>query len=411
MTTRQIQRLQGMRDFTGHAHERIRQAIETLGAYLSERGYAALETPLLEETEIFIRKSGGELTSRLYTFTDPGGHKVSLRPEFTSSVIRHFIQERESLSLPVRWQYGGPVFRYEPGENGGYRQFTQVGAELVGAADAGADAEIAHLAWAGLEQIGLRGHRLRIGHLGALHQLLTGYGLSEPAKLFIITNIQAMKSEGISVSDLRERAEDTGVLRAGLDLPEGTSLRDMSGEAAQEFVQGALMESMPAPVGRRTTDQIVARLLRKLRTADDPGKFEDALSLVSHLAHLDGPPEAVLTEARRTVSDRGIGVDSFDELESLLDTLKSRNVPEDRLSLDLGLARGISYYTGVTFDLTVPSGTEEASLGGGGRYDGLVKALGGNEDVPALGFAYNLYQAVDALDRVEPAVSQAAFDS
>ena len=409
MIERNIQGLPGMRALTGPTYERSSQTIEKLRGFLSKRGYTAIDTPLLEETELFIRKSGGELTSRLYTFTDPGGYKVSLRPEFTSSVIRHFIQSREGLTLPVRWHYGGPVFRYGPEE--GYRQFNQVGAELVGEAGVKADAEIIHLAWAGLQQIGMRRHQLRIGHLGVLHRLLAAYGLSEPAKLFIVTNIHALKNGSMSLPDLMERAESVGALRTGLDAPEGASLRDMDGEAAREFVQNVLKESMSSPVGRRSPDQIVARLLRKLHDTDDPGKFEEALSLVSRLARLDGPPETMLADARRIASDSGAGVDSFDELERLFESLSKLDLSADLLTLDLGLARGISYYTGVIFELMYSSPALEVSLGGGGRYDGLVRALGGSEDAPVLGFAYNLDQVVDVLDRGKPSSSQAPAGS
>lgn len=383
-----------MRDLDPHAYGRLRQAIGDLGAFLGERGYEAIDTPMLEETELFVRKSGGELTSRLYTFIDPGGHRVSLRPEFTSSVIRHFIEARASLALPVRWQYAGPVFRYEQEEHG-YRQFTQIGAELVGATGVESDAEVITLASDGLNRLGLRGQLLRIGHLGVLRRLLDAFELSEAAKLFIISNVQALKTGRTDASALRGRAEAVGLLREGSTLGASVSLKDMSADRAQEFVQEVLRESMPAPVGRRTSAQIVSRLLRKVSESDDPARFEDALTLVSQLGRLDGRPEAVLREARRVASSSGMGAEPFDELDGLFSALKKARGFSDEMVLDLGLARGISYYTGVIFELTYNT----ASLGGGGRYDELVRALGGDEDCPALGFAYNLDQVVDTLEQ------------
>ena len=92
LARRRINRLPGVRDVTGSDYHRLTRATDTLRVHLSDAGYQVIDTPLLEETELFIRKSGGALTGRLYTFTDPGGNKVSLRPEFTSSVIRYFIQ-------------------------------------------------------------------------------------------------------------------------------------------------------------------------------------------------------------------------------------------------------------------------------------------------------------------------------
>ena len=411
MMRQRINRLPGMRDATGNSYELVQKAQESFTTYLRESGYEVIDTPLLEKTELFVRKSGGALTSRLYTFTDPGGHKVSLRPEFTSSVIRHFIEESPEVAVPLRWQYWGPVFRYEE-DMGGYRQFTQVGVELVGAPGIEADLEVIGLAVEGLEKIGVRGCEVRVGHLGVLNGLLSTYGLSEAAKQFIISNVQGLKAGEGGVATLTERAQQVGMLKARIHQSGETSPTDLSTdsstEEAQELIQGVLRESMPAPVGRRTPEQIVARMLRKVRDADDPGTFGDALSLASQLVNLKGTVEVVLAEARRITYSRGMPASGLDELHGLVDALAKRKTAETQVKLDLGLARGISYYTGVIFDLTVPNSSPPVSLGGGGRYDGLIKALGGDEDVPALGFAYNLDQVVGTLDGASTVVSQAS---
>lgn len=391
-----------MRDLTGRDWERLRRITEALEAFLAERGYSVIETPLLEETELFVRKSGGELTSRLYTFTDPGGHRVSLRPEFTSSVIRHFIQERGSLAPPIRWQYNGPVFRYEPSVNGnngdgGLRQFIQAGAEVVGAAGVEADADMLALAWSCARRAGLSECSLRVGHIGVLQDLLGGYRLSETAKVFIIGHVSDLKGGNTDAASLMGRARSVGLLRGDFETHARTTLENLENEAAHEFMQGFLTESMTALVGRRTPEQIVSRLLRKARDADDPSRFERALRLVAELARLDGPAEAVLAEARRVVAEHGLKTNPFDKIERLFEALERRKLASEHVTLDLGYARGISYYTGVIFEVMHPAagGSKMVSLGGGGRYDGLVKALGGDEDVPALGFAYYVEQMAD----------------
>ena len=407
MERKEIHRLPGMRDVDAHAYERIGRTAEIVRGFLGEAGYVVIDTPLLEETELFVRKSGGELNSRLYSFTDPGGRKVSLRPEFTSSVIRHFIQERASLSIPVRWQYCGPVFRYEAGEQGGYRQYTQMGAELVGASGVEADLEMIRLAWEGLGKIGLREHRLRVGHLGVLRDALGAYGLSEPAKLFVIGAVEGLKSGHTEAASLGERATEVGLLGPSLGFGgsggsgDGAGLGDMGKAATQELIQGILKDSISTPIGRRTTEQIMERLQRRAGATDDPARFADAVDLVQRLSRLSGPAQTMLNDARRAVSDLGLKTHHMDELETLIDGLVRTHVDEDHVSVDFGLARGIAYYTGTIFELMHPGPSGEASLGGGGRYDGLVQALGGDEDLSALGFAYNLDQVIDSLYDVE----------
>ena len=396
--SRQIRSLVGMNDLDSLAWRRSDHILTSLRGHMGSHGYQPIDTPLLEETELFVRKSGGDLAGRLYNFTDPGGTSVSLRPEFTSSVIRHYIDIEESLSLPVRWQYSGPVFRYSPAEQGSYRQFTQSGAELVGATSREADIEIISLAVSGLHEIGLDEFELRLGHLGVLHGLLDEFGLSEPAKLFIISNINSLKEGETDVAGLMEHAGEVGLLSGRVDLGMGleTALESMSVEAAEEFVLGVLKESMPEPVGRRTTDQIVARLLSKVRQANCPDAFKRALNFVRTLSGLYGEPQATLQAAREVADECEVAAAPLDELGALLERATAIDISESRITLDMGMARGISYYTGVIFEL-VASDDNAAALGGGGRYDGLVQALGGSEGVPAMGFAYNVNALLHAL--------------
>ena len=396
LRSNQVSRLPGMRDVTGEEQKRLGVAAESFRTLTGGRGYDVIETPLLEETELFVRKSGGELTSSLYIFLDPGGHRVSLRPEFTSSIIRHLVQEWDSLTMPVRWQYCGPVFRYERGGVRDDCQFTQVGAELIGASGVEADAEAISLAWEGLEQIGLQGFQMRVGHLGVLHAILDGFGLSERAKLFVIGNVRALKGASFDAAVLVQQAEDVGLLRPAFRSAAADALPHSGTDETRGFIQGVLTEAVVGPMGRRTKDEIVERLLRKTREADVPEKLVEALELVSELVQVEGSPLDALERARAVLLAHGLSTAAFDDLGELFAAPAVRGIDDSRLVLDLGLARGISYYTGVVFELAHPSSV--GMLGGGGRYDGLVRALGG-EDVAALGFAYDMERVVDAMDQ------------
>ena len=387
-----------MRDLTGEAIGPLERAAESMGSLLRDHRYELVDTPILEETELFVRKSGGEMTSRLYSFLDPGGRRVSLRPEFTPSVIRHLLQEGEVLSLPRRLRYAGPVFRYEESESGSYRQFTQLGAELVGVGGVPGDAEVIRLSVEALRSVGLDEPRLRIGHLGVLQGVLEHFGLSESARLFILGNVHGMKEGRTDAAALIDRASGLGILKGDADGISKSALSEMTGDRTGEFVKDVLRESLSAPIGRRTTEQIVSRLLRRVGDADDPDVFAAALEVIRGLVSLDGPPGAVVAEARHVASAHGVGGGQFDQLEQLMDEIDGRGV-----TLDLGHARGIAYYTGVVFDLShAEADGGERLLGGGGRYDGLVRVLGGGESVPAAGFACTLEQVAACLDAVSP---------
>ena len=388
-----VKRLPGMRDQSGLEYEELRSAAGILGSFFRDRGYEPIDTPMLEQTELFVRKSGGALTSQLCTFTDAVGRRVSLRPEFTSSVIRHFIDSAGSAKLPVRRQYSGPVFRYETAGSGEVHQFHQVGVELVGATGAEADAEVIGMTMAGLDEAGLSQSQVRVGHVGLLRNMLTAEGLSESAVGLVIGNVESICAGRMDLAELLERAGQVGLLRATNGL--GADGDEAHIGADQRLVRAVLSEAESSPLGRRTTDEIVERLLRKLREADDPTTLAKGLSLVQELAGLEGGPDAVLNGAASIAESRGTAGSHVLELQGLLTALAGSGLDTGRVVIDLRMVRDISYYTGVTFDIVVTPDEETIVLGGGGRYDDLVRALGG-QDVPALGFAYNLDLILEA---------------
>ncbi len=389
---RQLSRLSGMPDQGPETVQVSTWVGDALCTFLSGYGYRRIDTPMLEETELLMRKSGGELASKMYTFTDPGGHRVSLRPEFTSSVVRAHLQGMGDNALPVRWSYTGPVFRYET-EESEYRQFTQAGAELIGASGPWADAEVLATASQGVSHLGISGCRLVIGHLGFIGSMLESLGVSDRARLFLLNNVTTLSRGPEGVIEVREKA---AVL--GLTSDNGSKLQTDGNPPSDEAL--ALLDqyvsSAAAPmIGVRTPQEVRERFLRKKRTAaGDAGRFEAALELLAEVARVKGGPD----DARDAIRQLNVPPEAMKELDSLfhtLDALSSYDLGTE-VSLDFGLARGIAYYTGLIFDLQHDAATG-GSLGGGGRYDGLVQALGGSGSMPAMGFAWSLERIVYVL--------------
>jgi histidyl-tRNA synthetase len=133
-------------------------------------GYGEISTPVFEFSEVFHRTLGDTsdvVTKETYTFTDRGGESLTLRPEFTASVVRAFISNGLQDQLPFKVYYQGPAFRYERPQKGRLRQFHQFGAELLGLADPIADIEMIAMAAHGLSSLGLSDHvKLEINSLG-----------------------------------------------------------------------------------------------------------------------------------------------------------------------------------------------------------------------------------------------------
>ncbi|MCL0044054.1 ATP phosphoribosyltransferase regulatory subunit [Dehalococcoidia bacterium] len=387
-----LSRLHGMKDWDTETTRTIARVEDTLCSFLACYGYRRVNTPVLEQTELLMRKSGGELASKMYTFTDPGGHRVSLRPEFTSSMVRAYVQGIGNGTAPVRWSYLGPVFRYEP-DKANYRQFTQAGAEFIGVSGAWVDAEVMAVACKGLSHLGITAQRLVVGHVGFITALLESLGLSDRARLFLLSNVATLSKSVDGVHEVRRRAVDLGLL-SGQGSVKGAS-SDLPGEVSLALME-QYIQTTPSPIiGVRTVDEIRERFLRKHQLGYGDGQFDRAIDVLSQVVRIHGNPNKVRDEVLKII-DAPEARREIDYLIEMLHAFSYYDVPAS-ISVDLGLVRGIAYYTGVTFEIQYLGSDGWSSIGGGGRYDGLVQALGGVRNTPAMGFAWPLEQLLSVL--------------
>ncbi len=149
----------------------VRAALEARArAILEGAGYERIETPAFEATELFARGVGAStdiVGKEMYTFEDASGRSLTLRPEGTAPVCRAYIEHgMHKLRQPVKLWYLSSFFRHERAQAGRYRQFWQVGVEALGSEDPAVDAESIVLLSALLEEMGVRGARLRLSSLG-----------------------------------------------------------------------------------------------------------------------------------------------------------------------------------------------------------------------------------------------------
>ena len=382
------------REYSPSDWRRLAIIRDRLERFLDRRGYEVVSTPILEHTELFLRKSGGELAAQMYSFVDPSGRNVSLRPEFTSSVVREHIEGVLKGPMPQRWQYCGTVFRYEAADSNDSApsglEFQQLGAELLGASGDAADAEVLATAVQGLTAIGVKGHRLRIGHMGVVNEMLDSIGLSERARVFIVNSFPEIARGAVGVESVRKRAADLRLLGEDSTQALAELARKLPPEDAEGMVKGFLTQGVSGITGQRTPEEVYRRYLKKLKEAGVPELVDDAIRFSAELVSTTGPAKTTLTKLKDLVTRFGIPIGVLGPIERLVSALSYYELRDVPVILDLGMARGIAYYTGVVFDIEHPRVKGRPGLGGGGRYDGLVRALGAAEDLPALGFAYAL---------------------
>jgi histidyl-tRNA synthetase len=156
----QLQAVRGMQDLLPEDARRHRQVIETARAVAERYGFEDIATPIVEFTEVFSRPIGAAtdiVAKEMYSFVDRSGEHLSLRPEGTAGVARAVLSNGLTQSVPLTDFDSGPMFRHERPQKGRYRQFHQIGAELIGPGAPQADIEIIALGAEILDTLGVLG--------------------------------------------------------------------------------------------------------------------------------------------------------------------------------------------------------------------------------------------------------------
>src|SRR5271169_5492129 len=147
----------GTQDLLPEVARRHRRITETARSLSELYGFAEIATPIFEFTEVFARPIGETrdiVSKEMYTFRDRGGEDVTLRPENTAGVVRAVLSNGLTQATPLTFFYSGPMFRYERPQKGRFRQFHQIGVELLGVATPQADVEVIALGNRILDELG-----------------------------------------------------------------------------------------------------------------------------------------------------------------------------------------------------------------------------------------------------------------
>ena len=377
----------------------LRLCQERLQRAMASFGYREVDTPVLEYVDLFLAKAGPAPGVRLYTL-EQGGRRLCLRPEFTAPIGRLFVEHLQGSPQPVRLQFAGPVFRLETPQRGRSRQFTLVGAELLGAEGPSADAEVLALACTALEEAGVRQYRVDVGHVGLVQALLQGVGLSPRGQQFVLRHMESLRKAHLGRSHV-ERLLDALYPQEAKSAP--SEIPDALANGTLKDALARTLISQGGFLGSRAPEEVAARLVEKRRVSRERDRIRQALDLVETLGHLAGPAPEALPRLRERLQDREGALRALADLQATLKLLHAYGIPQDRVHLDLGMGRGIRYYTGLVFEVHAPGPPRaDSQLCGGGRYDDLLRELGSRQAVPAAGFAFGLERVAAAQEEAAP---------
>jgi len=397
-----IERLRGMHDSLPENYQQQRWLIDRSSAFLVQAGYAPVDPPILEHSELFQSSFGQELWQNLYTFR-LHHRDLCLRPEFTASICRLYLDHYQQQPLPLRFQYAGPVFRYEAPGRGRYRQHTQLGVELFGGHTVSADAEILQLACDALNEMHINSYRLELGHIGVVSGFINRLQLDDHAARLLLSLM-----EQISRSDEGERIAQARLEtlypanRPGGNEMSSTSMGTKSGGDAQLLV--SLLSSISVTFGSDDArHEVVERFLWKMERSEQRRRILDALEFLRALHAISGSPPEVFGALRDLLERYELDPKPLTELEQLVAVVEQSAVTSQQIVLNLALGRGVSYYTGLVFEIHALDGDGfDTQLCGGGRYDNLLRTVGGTRDVNACGFAFGVERLLPFIPKSDP---------
>lgn len=336
-------------------------------------GFEAVETPFIEYTDC-LGKFLPDLdrpNEGVFSFQDDDDQWLSLRYDLTAPLARYFAENHEKLPKPYRSYRAGWVFRNEKPGPGRFRQFMQFDADTVGAASVSADAEICMMAADTLEALGIaRGdYVIKVNNRKVLDGVMEAIGLG------------GSDNAGRRLTVLRAIDKLDRLGPEGVRLLLGAGRKDDSGD----FTKGAGLE--PAAI-----DKVIA--------------FTAARGLTDAVT---------LDKLDAVVGETALGKEGVAELRLISDLVNAAGYGGERVSIDPAVVRGLEYYTGPVFEaeLTFEVKDEEGrpirfgSVGGGGRYDGLVSRFLADA-VPATGFSIGVSRLLAALKAIKSPIVEAA---
>jgi histidyl-tRNA synthetase len=329
--------LKGFRDFLPDAMLAREWLVETTRRVYRSYGFAPIDTPALELLEVLMGKGGAESDRQLYQFTDAGGRRVGMRFDLTVPLARFAAQHAAQLPMPFKRYHIGTVWRGENPQAGRYREFMQCDFDTIGTTSTTSDIETVLVIHDLMRAIGFERFQIRVNNRRVLTGWLEGIGLVEQA---------------------------TDVLRSIDKL-------DKIGAAG------------------------VAEELRRLEQVNDRQVAE-----VMEYVSLRGSRAEVLDLLQPRVAGSTSGQRGLDELRQLDSALAALGIGDDRVALDVAIARGLDYYTGTVMETVLGDLQAIGSVCSGGRYDDLT-SLFSDQPLPGIGASLGLDRLLAAMEELQ----------
>src|SRR6056297_945634 len=346
MSLIQPRTLKGFRDYLPAVMMPREQMMQTARTVFRSFGFAPIDTPVPEYLEILAGKGSEETDRQIYRFQDKGGRDVGMRFDLTVPLARFAAQHIATLGTPFKRYHIAPVWRGENPQAGRYREFVQCDFDTIGTTSVLADIEAVAVIDHLLESIGFDRFTISINNRTILSGLLDQLELADQA-VPILRSLDKLSKIG------HKKTRDEMCQAAGISTAQAEA--------------------------------------------------------VLALAACEGDAEAVLAQLPAITSGNATAAAGIERLTEIYRGAIASGVPAERLKVDVSIARGLDYYTGVIFETTLNDLPEIGSVCSGGRYDNLA-GLYTKQHLPGIGASLGLDRLLAAMEQLDllPTAGKAA---
>ena len=329
--------LKGFRDFPPTLAMPREELIDKARAVFRSYGFAPIDTPALEYSEILTGKGGDESDKQMYRFADHGGRDVALRFDLTVPFARFAAQHIGQLGTPFKRYHIGPVWRGENTQHGRYREFYQCDFDTIGTDANAADIETVLVIHDLLAALGFEHFAIHVNNRLILNGLLESLGLAEASAAILraLDKLQKIGAEKVIV----EMSQTASVLH-------------------------------------------------------------DDAKRILEIVQTTGTNDEILNNIEASLGDNDLAAKGTANLRQLVNAFEGASFPQDRLVLDLSIARGLDYYTGTVYETLLGDLPTIGSVCSGGRYDDLA-SLYTKQHLPGVGASLGLDRLMAAMEALE----------
>jgi ATP phosphoribosyltransferase regulatory subunit len=346
-------------------------------AVFARAGFDHIEPDIIQPADIFLERSGEDIRTRTFVFSDPSGTELCLRPDLTVPACRYHLSHAADPKQEARYCYLGPAFRYSAGQRKA-EELTQAGLEWFGGGNpATEDARVLKLAVGALEAAGATGLKVTLGDLGLFSCLLDDMTMPERWRRRLKHQFwrpQAFRELLDRFSDGIEARRSS--ISATVDAIGASDALTVAHQAIKDLplVGGRSIEEIAERLAEKHADRSERALAPKMKQAIETylaieGKMMEALpalKAVGHGAHYSA------------------GLQAF---EQRIAAFEDQGLNPRRFEFSAIFGRELEYYTGFVFQIEAQTAHGPVMLAGGGRYDDLLGDMGAPATVPAVGCA------------------------